>query len=377
MADEVLRLGIVGGGLIAQAAHVPNVAANPRIELVALAEPSEAVRRGLADRYSIPRTYADWESMLASESLDAIVVCSPHATHAAVTLAAIDLGIHCLVEKPLCIDPADGVRIAEAARAARVVVQVGYMKRYDPGFDAFIAGLPTSSDGLLLADVTTYDPWMSRSPFVDWDGCVRGSDIDPGLLERFRDQEAAQVGAAVGSDDPQAVRAYSYTFLACLVHDVNLMHAALDRLGLGARPLGAQAWGDGRAATISMQLGRPELGGREPASGALGRCTWLLLPEQEEFSEQARLYFADAIHELRFGVPYHAQVPTEHRIQRRGEHGQAQASAQYICDTYRAELDAFIDCITLGAMNRTPPEQATRDIELLRSLFVLGQGAQG
>ena len=367
MASDVLRVGIVGAGLIAQAAHLPNTASNPRTELVALAEPSRIVRESLAARYSIPHAYETWQGMLEQEALDAIVVCSPHATHAAIVLAAIELGVHCLVEKPLCIDPADANLIDERAAQAGVLVQVGYMKRYDPGFDALICGLPQTPDRLLLVDVTTYDPWMSRPPFVDWDRFIRGTDIDPAALERFRADEARQVGAAVGADDPGTVRAYSYTFLACLVHDVNLVHGVLDRWGLVATPRGSHAWGQGAAASIWLDLD----------SGAQWRSTWMLLGDQEEFLEQARLYFADGIHELSFPVPYHAQVPTRYRASGRGPLGQSVASeCTYICDTYRAELDAFIDCIVAGAQNRTPPGQGGRDIALLRDLFILGSGAK-
>gem|GEM_PF-5789799 len=365
-SGDPLRVGVVGGGLIAQATHLPNVAANPRTELVALAEPSAVVREALAARYGIGQVHRSWEDMLEQGSLDALVICSPHATHAEIVLAAVDLGVHCLVEKPLCIDPADAVRIDEQARASGVVVQVGYMKRYDPGFEAFINDLPASPDQLLLIDVTTYDPWMSRQPFVPWDRFVRADDVDPALLDRFRAQEAAQVGATVGSDDPSTVRAFSYTYLACLVHDVNLVNGVLDRWALPAIPRASHAWGDGRAATISLELG----------SGGLWRCTWLLLPEQEEFCEQARLYFADGVHELHFGVPYHDQVPTVHTVSGRGVLGQSMSTRHaYLSDSYRAELDAFVDCIRFGAINRTPPDQGGRDIALLRDLFVLGAQA--
>jgi hypothetical protein len=285
--------------------------------------------------------------MLEQEALDAIVVCSPHATHAAIVLAAIELGVHCLVEKPLCIDPADANLIDERAAQAGVLVQVGYMKRYDPGFDALICGLPQTPDRLLLVDVTTYDPWMSRPPFVDWDRFIRGTHIDPAALERFRADEARQVGAAVGADDPGTVRAYSYTFLACLVHDVNLVHGVLDRWGLVATPrqpcLGAGCCrqylaGPGQRSPVAQHLDAAWRPGGVPRAGPpvlRGRDPRAVLP-----------------------VPYHAQVPTRYRASGRGPLGQSVASeCTYICDTYRAELDAFIDCIVAGAQNRTPPGQ--------------------
>ena len=294
-AADSLRVGVIGGGLVAQAVHLPNLAAHPGVELLALADPSALVGAGLANQYSIPRTYLDWRDMLEAESLDAIVVCSPHATHAAIALAAIDLGIHALVEKPLCIDPADADVIAERAESAGVVVHVGYMKRHDPAFDHFLASLPDSASTLHLIDVTTFDPWMSRAPFVNWDGFFLGTDIDPHLLHQFRAEEAAQVGAAVGADDPATIRAYSYTFLACLVHDVNLVSGVLDRWGMGARAESSYAWADGNAATISLRLD----------NGGVWRNTWMLLPDQEEFEETARLFFSGSIHQLQFPVPYH------------------------------------------------------------------------
>lgn len=358
-ADKI-RVGVIGGGLIAQAVHLPNVAANPRTELVALADPSAQVGEGLAARYGIARTYLDWQSMLDSEQLDAVVVCSPHSTHAAIVLAAIDLGIHSLVEKPLCIDPADSAVIAERADKAGVVVQVGYMKRYDPGFDSFIGALPETAGKLHLIDVTTFDPWMSRTPFVNWDSFVRGNDIAPDLLQQFRADEAAQVGAAVGADDPETVRAYSYTFLACLVHDVNLINGALDKWNLQARAESSYVWADGNAATISLRLD----------NGGVWRSTWLLLPEQEEFEEVARLFFPDSIHELRFPVPYHSEVATDHLVRSRGlQRDTTRVEKKFISNSYTAELDSFVDAIGGQPTNRTPAAQAGRDIALLRDLF--------
>jgi predicted dehydrogenase len=363
--EEPIRVGVVGGGLIAQAVHLPNLAANPRTEVVALADPSARVGETLAGRYAIARTHLDWRAMLDAEQLDAIVVCSPHSTHAAIVLAAVERGIHCLVEKPLCIDPADAEIIAERADRAGVVVQVGYMKRYDPGFDSFIDALPASGESLRLIDVTTFDPWMSRRPFVDWDSFVRGDDIDPALLAVFRAEEAAQVGAAVGADDPASVRAFSYTFLACLVHDVNLVAGMLDKWDLDAKAESSRSWANGDAATVTLRLG----------NGGVWRSTWLLLPEQEEFEETARLFFPDSVHELSFPVPYHSQVATDHVVRSRGSGGQiARRENRFVTDSYVAELEAFLGAVHGQATNRTPAAQAGRDIRLLRDLYLADAG---
>jgi predicted dehydrogenase len=218
------------------------------------------------------------------------------------------------------------------------VVQVGYMKRFDPAYEALLDALPAGGDGLRLVDVVTYDPWMAREPFVPWSTMLRGDDVAAAALAAAARAEAEQVERAIGTADPAAVRAYSYTFLACLVHDVNLVHGALERMGVdrGVQPASAAAWADGEAASFTARL----------PGGATWQCAWLLLRGQEEFRERLSLYFADAVHELELAAPYlHA-----------GE-------------SYRAELRHFHACVVDGIACRTPPEQGARDVELLRDLF--------
>ncbi|MEN3283635.1 MAG: hypothetical protein V7607_4775 [Solirubrobacteraceae bacterium] len=354
---ERLRTAVVGGGLIAQAIHLPNLARlDDAFELVAIADVSRRVADGLAAQYAPARAHTDWRTMLDEERLDAVVVCSPHATHVEVALAALDRGLHVLVEKPLCVAPDDAAAIRRRRDETGLVVQVGYMKRYDPAYEAFLEALPASADALRFVDVVTYDPWMAREPFVPWSRMIRGDDVPEAVLAAGRAAEAEQVGRAVGADDPATVRAYSYTFLACLVHDVNLVHGALDRLGVGdVEPLSAAHWAEGDAASFTAGL----------PGGASWHCAWLLLRGLDEFRERASLYFADAIHELEMPAPYWPDAPRVHRVT-------GAATAQHTGDAYVAELRHFHDCVVDGIACRTPPEQAARDIGLLRDLFVQG-----
>jgi predicted dehydrogenase len=336
-----LRTAVVGGGLIAQAIHLPNLAALPEhFEVVAIADVSRHVAEGLAARHPPARAYTQWERMLDEERLDAVIVCSPHATHARIVLAALDRGLHVLVEKPLCIAPDDAEAIRRRRDATGLVVQVGYMKRFDPAYEAFLDALPAGGDGLRFVDVVTYDPWMAREPFVPWSTMVHGDDVPSHVLDAARADEAEQVERAVGAGDPETVRAYSYTFLACLVHDVNLVHGVLDHLGAAGaiEPLTGAHWAGGDAASFSARL----------PGGATWQCAWLLLRGQDDFRERAAFYFADAVHELELLAPYvHA-----------GE-------------SYVAELRHFHACVVDAIACRTPAEQGARDVELLRDLFRL------
>ena len=116
-----LRVAVVGGGLVAQAMHLHYLKhQTERFDLVAVADPSKTVREALQQLYNLEATYADYRELLDGTKLDAVVICSPSQTHAEVTLAALELGLHVLVEKPMCITLADADRIVEARdRAGR------------------------------------------------------------------------------------------------------------------------------------------------------------------------------------------------------------------------------------------------------------------
>src|SRR2546425_8278755 len=134
-----LRIGVVGGGLVAQAMHLHYLAHQSALfELVAVADPSATVREALQQRYNLEATYEDHRGMVEAARLDAVVICSPSQTHAEATLDALDHGLHVFVEKPMCITLADADRIIEAQGREGKVVQVGYMKRFDRAWERML-----------------------------------------------------------------------------------------------------------------------------------------------------------------------------------------------------------------------------------------------
>src|SRR4051794_15331572 len=187
----MVRLGLAGGGLAAQAVHLPALRRlADRFTVAALADPSARVRDGVAAAHGIPRTFADWRAMLDEAALDALLICTPNATHAEIALAALDAGLHVLVEKPLCITVADADRVVDARRRAGRVLQVGYMKQFDRGFRLLEAALGATGP-VRLIQTTTYDPWLAREPFVS--GLVVGDDVPAAVIEAGRTALADQL----------------------------------------------------------------------------------------------------------------------------------------------------------------------------------------
>lgn len=127
-----VRIGVLGAGRIAQSAHLPAITKSPRAHLVGVFDPSVVLRDDVARRYGV-RSFATVESMLTDADVDAVVVAVPDRLHHSLALAAIAAGKHVLVEKPLAATLSDCDEVVAAADASGLVVQVGAMKRHDPG----------------------------------------------------------------------------------------------------------------------------------------------------------------------------------------------------------------------------------------------------
>jgi predicted dehydrogenase len=362
-----VRVGVVGGGLIAQTIHLPYLAELGRwFSVVALAEPSETVREAVARRYGIPRGYADHRVMLERGGLDAVVVCSPNGTHADVVLDALDAGLHVLVEKPLCITLADVDRIVARRDRARRVVQVGYMKRFDPAVEALFEELPATTADLRYVSTVTYDPGLPGY-FGPADIAI-GADVPAAAIEELHRRTAEQVSEAVGSEEPGDVRAFSDTFLGALVHDVNVVHGILGRMGapLPGTVLDASSWARGEGASGLVEL----------PGGGRWSMAWLLLEGLHDFREEIAVYTAEGVRSLTFPAPYLRQAPTAYHFNCGSARANEQRTLRSYRESYALELLHFYECVTEGAACRTPPEQARVDIQLLTEMFRVHLGAR-
>ena len=129
-----VRLGIVGTGFIS-AVHRGCALASADIELVAVAS-----ARGRATRDRVGPLHPDVAlltiaDLVASDTVDAVLVCTRTRDHADHAVAVLRAGKHLLIEKPGAISLADHGRIeAAAAEHPGQVVRVAYHRRHDPGF---------------------------------------------------------------------------------------------------------------------------------------------------------------------------------------------------------------------------------------------------
>jgi predicted dehydrogenase len=130
--SERLRVGIIGGGAIAQVAHLPVLKKLKTVEVQAICDTDLPKARALADRFGVKDALDDIEDLLRNEELDAVVISSPNHLHEAHVLAALSANLHVLVEKPLTVTTASVQRILKAAEKRDRIVMVGMNHRYRP-----------------------------------------------------------------------------------------------------------------------------------------------------------------------------------------------------------------------------------------------------
>jgi myo-inositol 2-dehydrogenase/D-chiro-inositol 1-dehydrogenase len=130
-----LRLGLIGAGIMG-ADHARIFAEEvPGISLRSICDADAARAKSVADTTGALSIVTDPLALIHNPSVDAVVIAAPDQFHAALTLACIAAGKPVLCEKPLSQDVNEclAVLAAEEKHGARLV-QIGFMRRFDPSY---------------------------------------------------------------------------------------------------------------------------------------------------------------------------------------------------------------------------------------------------
>jgi myo-inositol 2-dehydrogenase/D-chiro-inositol 1-dehydrogenase/scyllo-inositol 2-dehydrogenase (NAD+) len=132
--NEEIGVCVAGAGR-AGLIHARNFArAVPGARLAAVAEPDPDSLRAACRELDGVAGYARWEDAIAAPGVAAVVVAAPTAVHREIVTAAARAGRHILCEKPMGLRPDECDAMIDAAGRARVVLQIGFMRRFDPHF---------------------------------------------------------------------------------------------------------------------------------------------------------------------------------------------------------------------------------------------------
>ncbi|MCW6507007.1 Gfo/Idh/MocA family protein [Lichenifustis flavocetrariae] len=131
-----LRVGVLGAGPIAQFAHLESCVKARNADLYAICDAAPDLLERMAAYYAPQKTYSDYEAMLADPDLEAVIVATSDTWHVAAAIKALEAGKAVLCEKPLGVSVEEVEQLREVVHRTGRVLQVGHMKRFDPGLEA-------------------------------------------------------------------------------------------------------------------------------------------------------------------------------------------------------------------------------------------------
>ncbi|MEP0324931.1 Gfo/Idh/MocA family protein [Bauldia litoralis] len=318
-----IKVGLIGAGVMGgDHARILSTSVGGA-ELVAVSDADRARAEAVAAAYG-GGVVADAEAVIGNDAVDAVIVASPDPTHKPLVLACLAAGKPALCEKPLGLTTDECLEIIAAETAlGKRLVQVGFMRRFDPGYVAMKTTLDSGDLGQALmlhcvhrnetaASYTTSENMIANTAVHEMDIArwLLGTDVArvtvvtprPTRLAKMQDPQILLFHMADGVVVTVEVFVncqYGYDVRGELVcekgtatltppHDITLRQARHDGFGhpadwrprfaeayrvelqawidaaAGGPPAGASAW-DGYAATAVAEAGLAALKSGTPA----------------------------------------------------------------------------------------------------------------
>ncbi|MCJ7695028.1 MAG: Gfo/Idh/MocA family oxidoreductase [Anaerolineaceae bacterium] len=187
----------------------------PGGKIVALVDPMESVLKETAEEFGVEEHFASLEEAIDNVKFDAVMITTPTPTHLSLAVQAAEHGKHVFLEKPMALNLEECDGIMNATNRNNVILQLGFMRRFDPEFvaaaqriEAGEIGTPmmiksnTHGPGLPPAwacDLRTSNGMLAEVNSHDWDTerWLMGSNY-----ERVYTEVANFKGAAYKVDSP-------------------------------------------------------------------------------------------------------------------------------------------------------------------------------
>ena len=160
-ADPV-RIGVLGCGMISQAAHFESCQKARNARLYAICDAADDLRNRMTQIWEPEVAYSRYVELLADPKVEAVIIAIADQFHVPTAVQAIEAGKHVLVEKPLGVSVEECVHLLKVKKAAPdLILRVGSMKRFDPGI-AFARRFVDQEMGSRLAIKAWYCDSTSR-----------------------------------------------------------------------------------------------------------------------------------------------------------------------------------------------------------------------
>lgn len=131
---EIVGLGVVGAGAIAQRGILPHLSledVQDRVQLVAICDPAPGRAEAAAAHYNLPHAFTDYASLLAHGKIDAVTIASPIGLHYTQGRMALEAGKHVHFNKTMTTTAAEATELIDLAQRKnlRIVASPGEVLR--------------------------------------------------------------------------------------------------------------------------------------------------------------------------------------------------------------------------------------------------------
>jgi predicted dehydrogenase len=325
---KTIKVGVIGAGGIAQAAHLPSYQSLPGVEVAAVADLRREAAEAAAAKFGIPKAFRDYRKLLALEEIEAVSVCTPNAFHKEQAVAALEAGKHVLVEKPMAVNAREGAEMIAAAKKAKRLLMVALNLRFASSSQA----LKRAVAGGALGEIYYAEAIATRRRGIPgWGAFTSKSKSGGGALLDIGVHSLDLTLYLMGFPKPVAVSGVTYAKLGKLKHsaetagywgwdpkkfDVDDFGVGLVRFSNGATLFLKSSWaaniGDGQMNSVLVGTeGGAELSPLKlfrEEHGSLVDITPVGLPQVNSHQEEVRLF----IEAIRRRLP--SPIPGEEAI---------------------------------------------------------------
>jgi predicted dehydrogenase len=295
--------------------------------------------------------------VLARDDVDAVAVLT--MDHAEVATAAAGAGKHLFIEKPIGFSLTEADQIIDAVERAGVTAMIGYMKRYDPGYELGAARMQAMKDVSLIR---VHDFAMDFSTHVPLFTLTAADDLPPEVTAASDAARDAVLREALGPAHAHLASVY-FTLLLLASHDLTILRGAFgnpDRVLFSnaissSELLSVLDYGEGRRCVFEIGVG--------------SRHLW--------WDEQMTAYGRDQVISITFQNPYVPYAPTIVMIQENdsGSPVRKEIPVSHL-EAFKREWQHFYDCVRYGTPPRTSLAEARADvalaIEMIRAIPIDG-----
>ena len=116
MAQDTIKVGVIGAGGNTKSRHIPGLQAIEGVEIVGVCNRSLESSQRVADEFGIPKTYGNWQDAIADADTHAIVIGTWPYMHCRATIAALEADKHVMCEARMAMNAREAHKMREVAR---------------------------------------------------------------------------------------------------------------------------------------------------------------------------------------------------------------------------------------------------------------------